>query len=1154
MNSKFILKDLIGSNPKGIISYNSKYNIIAYSIGSIIFIKGIENSSLNNFLYHHEANIGLVKFSTCNDYIYSIDMSVKTTLAIWSVSEMKVIYSIILPINTSNFINENQFLRVNNNEYKDHYDHSKLISTTFTKKGVNSTEITNILLDQFVDNGNKLAFIIIISLSNDSSQIILMEYLKNKNISNIIFEKSVDYNDKTQHILNLFCFKKSYKMNDFLQINNGDIYKNKHLNIENKGKYLFITSEIRSFTIWYYNDHNLKSLTKVHTEDDIMINSLSICESLKMIAVIIKGCSVIFDFNGNFIVNLTCDRNNRTESKEILSKTFNDCIFTKENFTSQSIFDESLLTTTNNGCILIYSLSSFKLITYIPFSVSIKENFNYKNINEIVYNRTENEYEKEFENSYSMSVSSLKSKLNKQQILQNKCEKTYNISINFCFVNISKNLIFIKFSDNNLIINSLNAFLEKYSKNKINSKLLGLKSNDSINYQKSKNDNLNKYYSLSHLNMIKSIICVDSYIDSFKEFGKEKESLFITASLDSSIRLWYYKGDLLFCNYFDINSLYHKNLSIHSKTIDNHMKYGITCNVYCSIKQLLFFSDFNGNIYSYELRDKNIHFNYKNKITKYEIENIIVDKSEDFLLISCSNGICYLCDIKNECTIIVILCEQFNSNKNNYEDSFSFCGFIEILEENKLRKNYFNEYSPLKVIVAKNNMVLSLQNITKCSGKYMSTEVKEIIFKSSIKKCALHSNGNYIISLMNSNIINITKTQTGQLCGQINLSFFYIDSKIYDFEIDPSGLYIGILIDSIRVEFTKNENNFSKFDKLSKYSKFRRLNENSNLNFTSTLNKFEKSSVLFFEICTGKLCENLLNIHNISKMKFSNSGKNFIAADFNGNFSYWELNQEMKDNINNMLFNIRKNQNFWDKFAIDYDNNDFIFSNCLDDGKISDLCSKLNEENKTKQIVKVDNKSDLSEIYSNKKLFSELEKMSNINENKFGDEKQINDKIDIIKAINSQEKINPIFESKSEKEKLQNLNIEKIKENLENNSNYKNNNDVNDVTSPSIKNFSVHLDLQPNYIKEIISRKNYTINNNLKKNYQQKDYDYLKEPSDIDLMNESIPSQNPFAKKRMIVKEESTVIDNTRYRNNTTDEIEYAYDNIHRFDQDHNFV
>jgi len=208
--------------------------------------------------------------------------------------------------------------------------------------------------------------------------------------------------------------------------------------------------------------------------------------------------------------------------------------------------------------------------------------------------------------------------------------------------------------------------------------------------------------------------------------------------------------------------------------------------------------------------------------------------------------------------------------------------------------NPSNENS-FRIITLHELNTLRLQNISIHKSTFLTNTIRTFSYNNgNINSVLIHPSEDYLIVLLGCKRVCITRIETGELCGEINL-----DIIAYEIRLDPSGLYLGILtnedISFNNVDDHRNNNQNYKNSKNSVISyggnqtSFIKVSDNKSKGFETKSNldnqrNFEggktsisdanmKSTIGVFEIGTGKFVFSIENVFRISNFKFSNDGK-----------------------------------------------------------------------------------------------------------------------------------------------------------------------------------------------------------------------------------------------------------------------------------------
>lgn len=368
------------------------------------------------------------------------------------------------------------------------------------------------------------------------------------------------------------------------------------------------------------------------------------------------------------------------------------------------------------------------------------------------------------------------------------------------------------------------------------------------------------------------------------------------------------------------------------------------------------------------------------------------------------------------------------SEKSNKENDL----VVQQIEKEKTSIKIFsmNSYQTLRIqIINKSLLSNNLNNLRNNLNKennldsnyntpynYLSSTIKNFEYNFKIKNIQMHVSEDYFIILFENNSMIINRIDPNIITGVISLNSSLLD--FHNIEVDPSGLYLAVVSDSFanheQIEYNKSLtsqycykindregiNNFSENDLdknkslelnvqqrnfcLNKTKKRycllnndltlnnRKVNKNLNIvndsNFAKD-NIRKRSSVIIYELGTGNFVSILKNIFVISNVKFSNDGRFICIASDSGCISIWNIKGEIRDNIRNVLEEIKMNPHFWDNYRINFnlENSDkmkiFIKDHENEDGSTKN--SWEIKENNVK--ISLSNKLENNKMKSNQK-------------------------------------------------------------------------------------------------------------------------------------------------------------------------------------------
>jgi hypothetical protein len=704
---------------------------------------------------------------------------------------------------------------------------------------------------------------------------------------------------------------------------------------------IFVTVEEKTLKIWKMLDDSssslkIKLITKIHLKQKLLKDSLHLCEYLKLVNVLNdSGSCIILDDLGNFLVCLTC--NHRDEI-----------------FTSLYVMNEVLLLGTDKGNISVYSLNGFKLLYNFTYDFSNKSKSLLNNVDYLV----------NMQNKNRLAVSS--SMIVKEKISGPSVEKILS--------NEENDVIVIKYSDNSMFTTNLSSlqYLNKIS-----------------NYSVSSPQSKYNFHSFSHFGTIKDILWL-----------LDEPKTFFTCSEDQSLMLWTYRGDKWVNNYFDLLKTFDSNLNNFSSApriaLSNsthlNLNYIQVLALHPRYQNTLVGGDNKGNLYIFDIESLNKGTNSTKKIVagNFPINSLSFSANGNYLAVGFETGLVILTDFYSDCNFCIKLEDHFTDTNTKSVLSSSFVHVMklkngllknenmtmsamtylnppreEYLQSSTINKtnHYYslnNNETSLRIITLKDSSTFRIQNITIKNNTFLKSTFRELTFDYRIKSAVMHPSEDYLLVLLEPNIISINKIETNQKCGEI-----IPNMNIYDFRVDPSGLYIGILGEYLShqndenlnkdelnlnptentllksnrsylnknmitiqknkissIEGTKFNNNFNTFSQdKNPYAASSNLSKQRNI-YSNPKDEGEfkssKTSISFYEIGTGKFSQGLNHNFKISNFKFSSDGRFLNITSDSGCVSVWQMPKEMRENIMSVLEEMRRNMRFWDSFLINF--------------------------------------------------------------------------------------------------------------------------------------------------------------------------------------------------------------------------------------------
>jgi hypothetical protein len=627
-----------------------------------------------------------------------------------------------------------------------------------------------------------------------------------------------------------------------------NLLKNGKFNLNFFGKLKYIITKINGFNIFYNSNdivflmnHNIQYYTiDLKNEKCLLKKNINFSFKLKENSLRISKLNnvlCVLTVKGNCLI-YDQNGNNKTTISPLGQECFTTCEFC----------DNTLCLGTSHGNIYAYNIYGFQLKYMINFNdISNIKYLSLINKNNIKYNNI----------------------INNKYITNNE--------IIFITLNEKLDQIFIIFNENSFAFMSLKQLLNK-TKYNYNLKIIRI--------------NSTMFYSFNHSNKILDI-CMNPTEYNYRY----NEIIFFSCSKDNKLIKYYLdqKTDKLQNQYYDLSFI-----------ISSSKQNNISAN-YLTVLQLhpvfnhkLFAGDKKGFLYIINLHINNIDSNNENiKYRKYNIGNFAIillnfSKSGNLLCIGFETGhkLIYKTNKTFECIL------NLNEHYLKFED-------IEFRKSNNHLLTFFsflnNKRNKHCIIYTKNHNIIEYAKLFKNEDGYSlkKKKIMSMTIKNTILGLCIHKSENYVIILNErkqiviNNIIEKKTTALIDLNTQIR--------KIYNIQIDISGLYLIAICDMIKKNKNKNDKN--------------------------------KNDLIMIEINSSKVKNYIIHTSPISKAIFDELGKYIIIGGELGDISLWRLTGEISSTIKNFLGEVKNDVYFWDKYEINYNNHykDDDFSIFLDD-------------------------------------------------------------------------------------------------------------------------------------------------------------------------------------------------------------------------------
>ena len=387
--------------------------------------------------------------------------------------------------------------------------------------------------------------------------------------------------------------------------------------------------------------------------------------------------------------------------------------------------------------------------------------------------------------------------------------------------------------------------------------------------------NSTSFYSFNQSNKIFDI-CLKSFNNQNFSTHKKQENSFYTCSQDNKLILYNIeKGtDKIKNVYYDLSNI----LSI-SKSTNNSTHFITSIKLHPIYSHKLYLGDNKGFLYLIYLNTELIYKHKKYNIDSFSITYLSFSPNGILLFIGLETGkqLIYRTNKTLECML------KLTDNYLSYDEIYFRRNNNHIISYGYFFENKNHRHC---LMYLKNNYTLEYDKLFKNENGSLiiKKKIMDIIFIYPIIDIVMHKSENYIIVLDTRKQILINNIDENKITAIIDLSSQI--NKIYNIQIDLSGLYLAVICD------IKLKNN-------KKYIK-------------------NKNDLLIIDINTSKVKNCIIQNSPMSKAIFDNEGKYIIIGGESGEISLWRLPGDVSYNIKNLLEEIKNDENFWDKYEIKY--------------------------------------------------------------------------------------------------------------------------------------------------------------------------------------------------------------------------------------------
>ncbi|KAL4440897.1 hypothetical protein ABPG74_009310 [Tetrahymena malaccensis] len=581
-------------------------------------------------------------------------------------------------------------------------------------------------------------------------------------------------------------------------------------------------------------------------------------------------------------------------------------------FSSISTVDNLIFCGANNGNICVYDISTCKIVQEIPYDFSIRKNatVNIKSQNDIYI--SSNSQRKSFGSSFDYKV-------------RNNEIKKKNFGPAICSLKNSNdgNLLVVIYSDGTTIV-------------------MDSKSQSIIHKQ------------VGHTGRINQI--------AWDRMNKKR---FYAVADDGFLSLWDFNGDRWLPKMVDLSQAFDNSINSFSKTnqqifseyhlrekseeseTKNGKQKAIQIKSIClnSLKEEIYCGDNKGNLYI--LDQTSGKYINKYNLSGFKISQMSISPGFKYLGVYLVTGLTLLFDCTNRFQLQIkledslerqahsinpgiILLEDSTNAKQSFKDSFSLNtinnvdkSFLSILHgsNNKSKQYYHTSKSDNKflAITVHSQNSLRLHSISQTDINQMnSIVIANFSVEGLIQSFAIHPSNQYVLILSNIGYVYVFNIKSSELRGKID-----VPKHSQRISLDPSGLYFSITAFSSLGEDKEQYLNANIFN--SSYNSVMRTDKS-----TLTIYNPQKEVDLFFkkkpdvkpnrvilyEIGTGNLVGEIPSLFNIECIQFSDEGKFLCIGSNTGILSLWSTCQEVRENIFEVLDQMKVKEDFWRDFPI----------------------------------------------------------------------------------------------------------------------------------------------------------------------------------------------------------------------------------------------
>ena len=685
------------------------------------------------------------------------------------------------------------------------------------------------------------------NLKSDSKT--FLQYLQN----DIAILKFLDENEKELLVIDKSTFPvlSIWELPSFRGIHSQEIITQDRFEVS---KIFFEKMDRTTFLILITSVNNINFLYTFHLLENNKFE-IKLFNKLNNIVTQIKGFKVFYNSNDIVFImntNLQYYYIDFQHNKCLLKKNFNYSFKLLENSLRLSTDVNLLCFLTTKGNCLIYDQNGNNKPTINPPGPECFTTCDFFGDSLCFGSSHGNIY------VYSIYEWNLKYKISSKNGDNNNFDYNSDKAINMIFINEKLDQILYKYNDTCFSLQSIKNLL-------YNSKY-----NSYVSKFKIYNNTI--FNSNSHS---KKILGICNYKPNIRNNIEDKnDPIFYTCAIDQKLFKYSIEG-----NTEKLKNQIYSTFNFNDKTQVKHStkSYFTAMQFHPLFNFKLYAGDNKGMLYIMNiLNNENITEFKKYLIGNFEIVSLSFSYNGSLLCIGFETGHQLIYKTKQIFECVIQLNEHFLSineieTRKTNNNILSYCKFFSRNKKNKHCLIYLKSQN----VIEYSKLYLNEDNITLNQKKILSMKIKGIIL--DIK---MHPSENYLIILNNKKHIIINSINKNKTVGIIDLGIQV--KNIYNFEIDNSGLYLGIICD---LSSSKNKND-----------------------------------LILIEINTSKVKSVINKVNSISKIKFDISGRYLVICSEVGSISIWRLHGEMTAKIKNFLNEMQRDLNFFEKYEINYTN------------------------------------------------------------------------------------------------------------------------------------------------------------------------------------------------------------------------------------------